>query len=158
MRKAILAVLVLAACAKGDDAASDTSTIDTASVAATPALNPLQSKYAGTWSGRSYRAGSSPSDTGSAWVMTFTPSDTTLTGTLRFSGQTTDIPIRIDEMTDAGMRTTFGPYTSPTAANAEVTTTTDGRIQGDSLFGSFVATPASGGERISGRFAARRSN
>jgi hypothetical protein len=91
--------------------------------------------------------------------MVFTASgDSALTGTLRFAGQTTDIPIRVEEATEAGMRTSFGPYTSPTAGNAEVSTTTDGRIQGDSLFGSFVATPtAAGGARVSGRFAARRA-
>ena len=154
MRKAILAVLVLAACAKGDDAATDTTAADTGA-AATPALTSVQSMYAGTWNGRSYRANAAASDTGSKWVMTFTPQDVGLTGTLRFDGQTLDIPIRVDEATDTGMRTTFGPYVSPTAGNVEVTTTTDGRIQGDSLFGSFVATPTTG-DRISGRFAARR--
>ena len=153
MRKLILAALVVAACAKSDDAAVDTTAADTA---ATPSLSAVQTKYAGTWNGRSYRAGAPASDTGSKWVMVFTPADTGLTGTLRFDGQTTDIPIRVDEATDAGMRTTFGPYVSPTAGNVEVTTTTDGRIQGDSLFGAFVATPTSG-DRISGRFAARRA-
>src|SRR5688500_2800415 len=152
MRKMILAVLVLAACPGGDDAAFDT----TAAAAAEPALTAAQTKYAGTWNGRSYRAGAPASDTGSKWVMTFTPADTGLTGTLRFDGQTTDIPIRVDEASDAGMRTTFGPYVSPTAGNVEVTTTTDGRIQGDSLFGAFVATPTSG-DRVSGRFVARRT-
>ena len=151
MRRMILAVVVLAACGGGDDAAVDT----TAAVAAEPAMTPVQSLYAGTWTGRSYRLGAPASDTGSKWVMTFTRADTGLTGTLRFDGQSTDIPIRIDEMTEAGMRTTFGPYTSPTAGNVEVTTTTDGRIQGDSLFGAFVASPTTG-DRISGRFAARR--
>lgn len=154
MRKAILAVLVLAACAKGDDAATDTTAADTGA-AATPALTPVQSMYAGTWNGRSYRAGAPASDTGSKWVMTFAAADTGLTGTLRFDGQTTDIPIRVDEATDAGMRTTFGPYLSPTAGNVEVTTTTDGRIEGDSLVGTFVATPTTG-DRVSGRFVARR--
>ena len=154
MRKMILAVLALAACAKTDDAATDTTAADTAA-AATPALTPVQSMYAGTWNGRSFRANAAASDTGSKWVMTFTPADTGLTGTLRFDGQTTDIPIRVDEASHDGMRTTFGPYLSPTAGNVEVTTTTDGRIQGDSLFGSFVATPTTG-DRVSGRFVARR--
>jgi hypothetical protein len=153
MRKLILAALVVVACAKTDDAPADTSAA--AITPATPALSTVQSKYAGTWNGRSYRAGAPASDTGSKWVMTFTPADTGLTGTLRFDGQTTDIPIRVDEATDAGMRTTFGPYVSPTAGNVEVTTTTDGRIAGDSLFGSFVATPTTG-DRVSGRFVARR--
>lgn len=155
MRKAILAVLVLTACAKGDDAATDTTA--GTPMAATPALTPVQAKYAGTWNGRAHRADSPPSDTGSTWVTTYTPADTGLVGTLRFSGQTTDIPVRVDEMTDAGLRTTFGPYISPAANNVEVTTTTDARIQGDSLFGSFVATPTAGGERVSGRFAAKRT-
>ena len=154
MRKLILAALVLAACAKSDDAAIDTTAAAAAEPAA-PALTPVQAMYAGTWEGRSYRAGASPSDTGSKWVMTFTAADTGLTGTLRFDGQSTDIPIRVDEASTSGMRTTFGPYTSPTVGNVEVTTTTDGRIQGDSLFGSFVASPSTG-DRFSGRFAARR--
>lgn len=152
MRKLILAALILAACAKTDDAA-----VDTAAAAAEPAMTPAQAMYAGTWSGRSYRAGAPAADTGSAWTMTFTPADTGLTGILRFSGQTTDIPIRVEEATESGMRTSFGPYASPTAGNAEVSTTTDGRIQGDSLFGSFVATPTAGGDRVSGRFVARRA-
>jgi hypothetical protein len=153
MRKLILAVLVLAACAKTDDAAVDTTA---AAEPATPAMTPAQAMYAGTWQGRSYRAGVSSADTGSKWVMTFTAADTSLTGILRFDGQTIDIPIRVDEMSSSGMRTTFGPYTSPTVGSVEVTTTTDGRIQGDSLFGSFVASPATG-DRVSGRFAARRA-
>jgi hypothetical protein len=153
MRRFILAALVLAACAKTDDAAVDTTAA--AAEPATATMTPVQAMYAGTWQGRSYRAGVSPSDTGSKWVMTFTAADTGLTGTLRFDGQTTDIPIRVDEISTSGMRTTFGPYMSPTVGNVEVTTTTDGRIQGDSLFGSFVASPATG-DRVSGRFAARR--
>ena len=117
MRKLILAALVLVACAKTDDAAVDTTAAVTP---AAPALTPVQTMYAGAWNGRSYRAGAAASDTGSKWVMTFTPADTGLTGTLRFDGQTVDIPIRVDEATDAGMRTTFGPYVSPTAGNVEV--------------------------------------
>ncbi|MCR4338636.1 MAG: hypothetical protein NUW01_01990 [Gemmatimonadaceae bacterium] len=152
MWKLIFVALVVVACAKTDDAAVDTTAAVTP---AAPSLSPVQTMYAGTWNGRSYRANAAASDTGSKWVMTFTPADAGLTGTLRFDGQTTDILIRVDEATDAGMRTTFGPYVSPTAGNAEVTTTTDGRMQGDSLFGSFVATPTTG-DRISGRFAARR--
>jgi hypothetical protein len=152
MRKLFFATLVVAGCAGADDAAVDTSA---AAAPAAPAMTPVQAMYAGTWNGRSWRAGAPASDTGSKWTMTFVAADTTLTGTLRFDGQTTDIPIRVDEVSESGMRTTFGPYNSPTIANAEVTTTTDGRIQGDSLFGSFVATPTTG-ERASGRFAARR--
>ena len=155
MRKLILASLslVLVACAGGDDAAIDT----TAAVIepAAPAMTPNQSMYAGTWAGRSHRAGAPASDTGSKWTMTFTAADTGLTGIVRFDGQTTDVPIRVDEVSDAGMRTTFGPYMSALAGNVEVTTTTDGRFAGDSLFGSFVATPTTG-DRVSGRFAARR--
>ncbi len=154
MRRLILAALVLAACAKADDAAVDTTAA--AAEPAAPAMTPVQAMYAGTWQGRSYRAGVAPSDTGSKWVMTFTVADTSLTGTLRFDGQTTDIPIHVDEMSSTGMRTTVGPYASPTVGNVEVTTTTDGRIQGDSLFGSFVASPTTG-DRFSGRFAAKRA-
>jgi glucose/arabinose dehydrogenase len=156
MRKLILASMALAlvACAGGDDAATDTTAA--AIEPATPALTPAQSMYAGTWNGRSYRLNAPASDTGSAWTMTFTPAGESLTGTLRFSGQTTDIPIRVEQASESGMRTAFGPYTSPTVRSAEVNTTTDGRIQGDSLFGSFVATPTGGGDRVSGRFVARR--
>ena len=154
MRKLVLATLVLTACAGGDDAA-DTTAVDTTAVAA-PALTPAQTAFAGTWNGRSYRTGAPAADTGSKWVMTFTTSDAGLAGTLRFDGQTTDIPVRVDDMSDSTMRTTFGPYTSPTLGNAQVTTTTDGRIQGDSLFGTFVATPATGAA-VNGRFSARKA-
>lgn len=150
MRKLILAALVLVACARTDDAA-----VDTSAATATPALTPAQSMYAGTWNGRSHRAGAPTADTGSTWTMTLTPTDAGLSGTLRFSGQTTDIPIRVEEATESGVRSSFGPYTSPTM-DAEVSTTTEGRIDGDSLLGTFVATPAAGGNTINGRFVARR--
>ncbi|MEX1186415.1 MAG: hypothetical protein WEA80_07480 [Gemmatimonadaceae bacterium] len=155
MKKLILASMALAlvACKGGDDAETDTTA---AIEPATPALTPAQSMYAGTWNGRSYRLNAPASDTGSAWTMTFTPAGPDLTGTLRFSGQTTDIPIRVESATESGMRTAFGPYTSPTVGSAEVNTTTDGRVEGDSLVGSFVATPTGGGDRVSGRFTARR--
>ena len=155
MRKLILAALVLTACAKGDDAPVDTSAA--AIEPAAPSMTPVQTAYAGTWNGRSYRAGAPASDTGSKWVMVFAPVDAGLSGTIRFEGQATDNPIRVDEMTEAGMRMSFGPYMSPAAGNIEVSTTTDGRIAGDSLFGSFVATPTAGGNRVSGRFAGRRA-
>jgi hypothetical protein len=156
MRKLILAstAFVLAACAGGDDTAADTTAATMEP--ATPALTPAQTMYAGTWSGRSYRLNAPASDTGTAWTMTFNPAGGDLTGTLRFSGDTTDIPIRVEEATESGMRTAFGPYRSSTVGGAEVNTTTDGRIQGDSLFGSFVATPTGGGDRVSGRFVGRR--
>ncbi|MGI8619964.1 MAG: hypothetical protein ACR2L6_12890 [Gemmatimonadaceae bacterium] len=151
MRKLILAALVLVACAKTDDAA-----VDTTAVVEPAALTPVQSMYVGTWNGRSHRTGAAASDTGSAWTMTFTAADTGLTGTLRLSGQTTDIPIRVEEANHSSMRSSFGPYASPVAGNAEVSTTTDGRMDGDSLFGTFVATPTAGGSAINGRFVARK--
>ena len=154
MRKLILAALVLVACARTDDAPADTSAAAITPV--TPALSPVQSKYAGTWNGRAHRVGAPASDTGSTWVLTLTPADTGLTGTIRFGSQTTDHAVRVEEATDAGIRTSFGPYVSAAAGNVEVNTTTDARIQGDSLFGSFVATPTAGGDRVSGRFTARR--
>lgn len=155
MRKLILATLFLVGCARTDDAAVDTSAA-AAAEPATPALTPAQSMYAGTWNGRSHRAGAPAADTGSTWTMTFTPADTGLTGVLRFSGQTTDIPIRVEEATHSRMRSSFGPYTSPAAGNVEVTTTTDGRMDSDSLFGTFVATPTAGGTATTGRFVARK--
>ncbi len=154
MRKLIFAALFIVACARADDEPADTSAA--AIAPATPALSAAQSKYAGTWNGRAHRVGAPASDTGSTWVLTLTPADTGLTGTIRFSGKTTDLPVRVDEASDAGIRTSFGPYISPAAGNIEVSTTTDARIQGDSLFGSFVATPTAGGDRVSGRFVARR--
>ena len=151
MRKLLLAGLVLVACAKTDDTAVDT----TAAAAVEPAPTSTQSAFTGTWNGRSYRTGAPAADTGSAWTMTFTSADTGLTGTLRFSGQTTDIPIRVESATATDMRSSFGPYTSPTLGNVEVSTTTDGRLDGDSLFGTFVATPATGAA-FNGRFVARK--
>lgn len=157
MRKLILAALVLSACAKADDAPTDTAAAAAAAVEpAAPELTIAQSMYAGVWSGRSHRAGAPASDTGSTWTMTYTPADSGLTGTIRFSGQTVDIPVRVEEATHAAMRTSFGPYTSPAAGNVEVSTKTDGRMDGDSLFGTFVATPSAGGNKVNGRFVARR--
>ena len=115
MRKLLLAGLVLVACAKTDDAAVDT----TAAATVEPAPTPAQSAFTGTWNGRSYRTGAPAADTGSAWTMTFTSADTGLTGTLRFSGQTTDIPIRVESVTATEMRSSWAPAwcstsTSPT--------------------------------------------
>lgn len=155
MRKLILAALVLVACAKTDDAAVDTSAA-AAAEPATPALTPAPSMYVGTWNGRAHRVGAPAADTGSTWTMTLTPTDTGLSGTIRFSGQTTDIPVRVESMTEAGMRSAFGPYISPAAGNVEVSTTTNARVDGDSLFGTFVATPTAGGTATNGRFVARK--
>lgn len=151
MRKLLLAGLVLVACAKTDDTA-----VDTTAAVAEPALTPAQSMYAGTWNGRAHRADAPAADTGSTWTMTLTPTDAGMSGTMRFSGQTTDIPVRVESMTEAGMRSAFGPYISPAAGNIEVSTTTDGRVDGDSLFGTFVAMPTAGGTATNGRFVARK--
>ena len=152
MRKLILAALVLVACAKTDDAAVDTTA---AIEPAAPAMTAAPAMYAGTWNGRSFSTAAA--DSGIPWTMTFNAGpDTGMTGTLRFAAGTEDIPIRVTEASESTLRSEFGPYRSPTVGNAEVSTTTEGRIAGDSLFGSFVATPTAGGDRFSGRFAARR--
>lgn len=152
MRKLILTSLILTACAGSDDQAADTTAVVED---AAPAWTAVQTMYAGTWNGRSYRTAS---DTGIPWSTTYTPGpDNALTATLRFDAGTEDIPMRVTEATESTIRTEFGPYTSPSPGAAETSTTTEGRIDGDSVFGSFVATPTAGGDRISGRFVSRRA-
>jgi hypothetical protein len=143
MRPLVCAVLVTAACAPGDTSRS-----------ATP-RGPGQ-KYAGTWEGRSYR---SSTDSGTPIrIVASVAADGTLRSTLTFTGITAPpIPIRARQVTDTSLVEEIGPYHSPTA-NADVVTTTTGKLRGDSLNGTFEMRPASGGNPImSGTFRTKRA-
>jgi len=142
MRTLICAALVTAACAPGDKSKS-----------AVPA-GPAQ-KYAGTWEGRSYR---SSTDTGTPFrIVAGVGPDGSLRSTLTFTQLGGPlIPIRARQVTDTSLVNEIGPYHSPTA-NADVVTTTTGKVRGDSLNGTFEMRPASGGNPImSGTFRTRR--
>lgn len=142
MRILVCAALVTAACAPGEQSRSST-----------PA-GPAQ-KYAGTWEGRSYR---SSTDTGTPIrIVASLASDGTLRSTLTFTGiAAPPIPIRARQVTDTSLVDEIGPYHSPTA-NADVVTTTNGKLRGDSLNGTFEMRPAGGGNVImTGAFRTKR--
>ena len=141
MRTLICAALVVAACAPGDTSRRTPS-------------GPAQ-KYAGTWEGRSYR---SSTDTGTPFrIVASVASDGTLRSTLTFTGiSAPPIPIRTRQVSDTALVDEIGPYHSPTA-NADVVTTANGKLRGDSLNGTFEMRPAAGGNPImSGAFRTRR--
>jgi hypothetical protein len=83
--------------------------------------------------------------------------DGTLRSTLLFTtGQAPPIPIRAREVTETLLVNDIGPYHSPTA-NADVVTTTTGKLFGDSLNGTFLMRPAAGGNAImNGTFRTKR--
>ncbi len=142
MRTLLCAAVVLAACAPGDKSR--------ASAAAGPAQ-----KYAGTWEGRSYR---SASDTGTTWrIVTAVAPDGSLRGTMTYTSVTAPpVPIRARDVSDSAVVSELGPYHS-IAANADVVTTTTGKVRGDSLNGTFEMRPAGGGNPImSGNFRSKR--
>ena len=141
MRAAFCAALIVAACAPGDRSHS------------TPA-GPAH-KYAGTWEGRSFR---SESDTGTPIrIVAHVAQDGTLRSTLLFTTvQAPPIPIRARAVTETSLVNDIGPYHSPTA-NADVVTTTIGKLFGDSLNGTFLMRPAAGGNAImNGTFRTKR--
>jgi len=140
MRTLLCAALVVAACAPGDKARAP----------AGPGA-----KYAGTWEGRSYR---SASDSGTPWrAVTAVVQDGSLRGTLTYTSVSAPpVPIRTREVSDTAVVNELGPYHSP-VANADVVTTTTGKVRGDSLNGTFEMRPAGGGNAImSGTFRSKR--
>ena len=140
MRTLLCAVLVAGACAPGDRSRA----------AAGPGA-----KYAGTWEGRSFR---SASDSGIPWrIVTAVTQDGSLRGTLTYTSVTASpVPIRTREVSDTALVNELGPYHSLTA-DADVITTTIGKVRGDSLNGTFEMRPAGGGNPImSGNFRSKR--
>ena len=140
MRTLLCAGLVVAACAPGDKSRAPSG----------PAA-----KYAGTWEGRSFR---SASDSGIPWrIVTAVTSDGSLRGTLTYTSVTAPpVPIRTRDVSDTAVVSELGPYHS-LAANADVITTTVGRVRGDSLNGTFQMRPPGGGNPImSGAFRSKR--
>ena len=122
MRTLLCTAIVLAACAPGDRSRASTS--------AGPAH-----KYAGTWEGRSFR---SASDTGTPWrIVTAVAPDGSLRGTLTYTSVTAPpVPIRARDVSDSAVVNEIGPYHS-IIANADVVTTTTGKVRVDSLNGIF---------------------
>src|SRR2546426_4915315 len=120
MRTLLCAAVVLAACAPGEKSRT--------SAGAGPAH-----KYAGTWEGRSYR---SASDTGTPWrIVTAVAPDGSLRGTMTYTSVTAPpVPIRARDVSDSAVVNEIGPYHS-IIANADVVTTTTGKVRGDSLNG-----------------------
>ena len=140
MRTLLCAAIVLVACAPGDRSRSS--------------AGPAQ-KYAGTWDGRSFR---SASDTGTPWrIVTAVAPDGSLRGTMTYASVTAPpVPIRARDVSDSAVVSELGPYHS-IAANADVVTTTTGRLRGDSLNGTFEMRPAGGGNVImTGTFRSKR--
>jgi len=127
MRTLLCIALIVAGCAR-----------ETARVPANPAQ-----KYAGTWEGRSVQTGM---DSGVTWTSQITATDAgTVSGTLAFTGLgMPPVEVRTIELSDSMIVFEMGPYESPTA-KAEVITRSEGRVSGDSLWGTFVMLPTRGG-------------
>ncbi|HWP36012.1 MAG TPA: hypothetical protein VNL18_00520 [Gemmatimonadales bacterium] len=127
MRRLLCLTLIVAGCAREAPRA--------------PA-NPAD-RYAGTWDGVSFRAGS---DSGISWTSQMAATaEGTVTGTLTFSGmEAAPIELRTIELSDSMIVFEMGPYESPTA-RAEVITRSTGRVVGDSLWGTFEMLPTAGG-------------
>jgi hypothetical protein len=141
MRMLLCAAVVLTACAPGDGSSR---------APAGPAR-----KYAGTWEGRSFR---NASDTGIPFrIVTTVVQDGSLRGTMTYTSVTAPpVPMRTREVSDTVVVNELGPYRS-VAANADVVTTTTGKLRGDSLNGTFEMRPADGGNTImSGTFRSKR--
>src|SRR5437870_5820451 len=83
--------------------------------------------------------------------------DGSLRGTLTYTSVTAPpIPIRARDVSDSAVVNEIGPYHSITA-NADVVTTTTGKVRGDSLNGTFEMRPAGGGNVImTGNFRSKR--
>ena len=99
--------------------------------------------YAGTWEGRSVR---DSSDASVPFTMQMTAgAEGTLSATLAFTGSSAPaISVRTIELSDSMITFEIGPYQSPTA-NKEVITRSEGRVAGDSLWGTYVMLPTAGG-------------
>ncbi|MFN2399818.1 MAG: hypothetical protein ABR543_14455 [Gemmatimonadaceae bacterium] len=152
----LLVAVVVAACAPKDntDAMADSAMMDTSAGETTEARRAAM--FAGTWEGRSYRT---DSDSGVAWANVVTvDADGKANGSLTFKGSSmAPVAMRAMEMTDSSVVWEMGPYTSPTT-KSEVTTRTEARVAGDSLWGTFEATPTKGGDKIRGRISAKRTS
>jgi hypothetical protein len=113
-------------------------------------------KYAGTWEGRSFV---SPADTGIPWTSTSNVAAAgTLSGTVTFTGsKLPPVAIQMFEITDSTAIQDIGPYTSLTS-KAEVMTRVEGRVAGDSAWGTFVTLPTQGGLVTPGMSSAQWKN
>lgn len=149
-----LIVLAAACTAKDDTSAAVDSNQMVAEEGETTSEARRAATFTGRWEGRSYR---SESDTGVAWTNVVTVgADGNPVGSLTFKGSDmAPVSARTIEITDSTLVTELGPYTSPTA-KAEVTTRTEGRVRGDSLWGTFEMTPTKDGDQIRGTFRAKR--
>jgi hypothetical protein len=110
-------------------------------------------RFAGSWDGLSYTAGS---DTPHTWRSFLSVAqDGALTGSLRYGDRTEAIPLTTVALTDSLLVQELGPYRSQ-ALGADVVTTLTGRLRGDSLLGEYVVQPVGGGEPYAGNFVAVR--
>lgn len=100
-------------------------------------------RYAGDWEGRSVQ---SAADTGIPFASHLAAgAEETLSGTLTFTGLGTPaIVVRTIELSDSTIVFEIGPYQGP-GATTEAITRFEGRLTGDSLWGSYVTLPTVGG-------------
>jgi len=130
--------LGVAACARGERAAE-----------------PLATRLAGTWEGRSFVVAT---DSGVPWTYVMTVgADGALTGSLTFAGTNQPpVAMRAAVLTDSTVSWELGPFFSP-AVGAEVNSSAVARYAGDSLWGTFEARPTAGGAPVRGTFRAKRT-
>jgi hypothetical protein len=100
-------------------------------------------RYAGDWEGRSVQ---SATDTGLAFAGHLTAGpEGTVSGTIVFAGlESAAIALRTVEVSDSTIVFEIGPYQVP-GTNTEAITRFEGRLAGDSLWGSYVTLPTVGG-------------
>lgn len=126
-----VSVIVLAGCAKKDDAAVDTMASDTAAAPAPAAIN--LADVAGRWNVRAVPATGDTTPTNSVITATATTSGWTIT----FPGRA-PIPMRITVDGDSIM-SEAGPYPSVRRKGLQVTTNGVMRLQGGNLVGRTTA-------------------
>lgn len=127
MRTLLCLTLVVAACAREKPQAAMSAA----------------DRYAGDWEGRSVQ---SAADTGVPFATHLTAgAEGTLSGSLTFSGLGAPaLALRPVEMSDSTIVFEIGPYQVP-GTTTEAITRFEGRLAGDSLWGSYVTLPTVGG-------------
>jgi hypothetical protein len=155
MRYLLCIALLLAACERREtarNAATDTLATDTAApTAAAPdrAMAAVPDRLLGTWNAQGYDAGSTRAQ---RFTLTWTRApDGSLVGTIAFQpGET--YKVHVVSTSDTMIVYESDPHQSPTLKK-QVVTRTQARFVGDSLVGTYVATPK-GGKALRGRFTA----
>jgi hypothetical protein len=161
MRHLLCAALLLAACAKRDNTARDTTSTDNDTMAMDSAAGPVirpqtmsavPDRLIGSWTAKGFDAGSKRAQ---PFTITWSRSpDGSLAGQIAFaSGEKYDVKV----VSTSGNTIVYqsAPHRSPTLKTQVVTRTT-AKMVGNSLTGTYAATATKGGKVLKGRFTAVR--